>query len=159
MRGIRIAIVVMMLATAPAGLALADDDIGCGVGTMIMEGQEGIPFKILGSWTNGVTFQSISITFGLLNCSGEGTITADASDSRVQHFASQNFDRLSVDMAKGGGEHLDVLATLLDVRDEQRADFAVLTQTHFEELFPSDDVTVGEMLSSLDQLMSESEIL
>ena len=134
-------------------------EIGCGVGTMIMEGEEGIPFKILGSWTNGVTFQSISITFGLLNCDGKGTITADSSDSRVQHFASQNFDRLSVEMAKGGGEHLDVLATLLDVRVENRDEFAALTQTHFEQLFPSDDVTVGEMLSSLDKLMTDSEIL
>ena len=159
MRAIKIVIAVMMLSVAPAGLALADDDIGCGVGTMVMEGQEGVPFKILGSWTNGVTFQSISITFGLLNCDGQGTVTADASDSRVQHFASQNFDRLSIEMAMGGGEHLDVLASLLDVRAEQHEDFAALTQMHFEQLFPTDDVTVGEMLSSLDLLMSESELL
>lgn len=159
MRAVRIAIAALMLSTAPVSLALADNDIGCGVGTMIMEGQEGIPFKILGSWTNGVTFQSISITFGLLNCSGEGTITAEASDSKVQHFASQNFDRLSVDMARGGGEHLDVLATLLDVPAEERTEFAALTQTHFEQLFPSNDVTVGEMLSSLDELMADSATL
>lgn len=155
MRAIRIVVAVTILAMAPAGMALADNDIGCGVGTMVMEGQEGVPAKVLGSMTNGMTFQSISITFGLVNCSGKGKVTADASDIRVQHFASQNFDRLSVEMAKGEGEHLDVLASLLDVQPEMRDEFAQLTQTNFERLFPHDQVTVGEMLSSLDGLMTE----
>ncbi len=159
MRAVRTVLAVMILAMTPAGLVLADNDIGCGVGTMVMEGQQGIPAKILGSFTNGVTFQSVSITFGLVNCNGKNKVTADASEIRVQHFASQNFDRLSVDMAKGHGEHLDVLARLLDVRPEQRTEFATLTQTHFEELFPHDQVTVGEMLGSLDKLMSAAEIL
>ncbi len=155
MRAIRIVVAVTILAMAPAGMALADNDIGCGVGTMIMEGQQGPPAKILGSFTNGLTFQSISITFGLVNCNGQGKVTADASDIRVQHFASQNFDRLSVEMARGEGEHLDVLASLLDVQPEERAEFAQLTKTNFERLFPHDQVTVGEMLNSLDGLMTE----
>jgi|TARA_B110000914_G_C15280976_1_gene362092 hypothetical protein len=156
MRAIRIVVAATILAMAPAGVALADNDIGCGVGTMVMEGQVGPPAKILGSLTNGVTFQSISITFGLLNCSGQGKVTADASDIRVQHFASQNLDRLSVEMAKGEGEHLNVLASLLDVAPAHRAEFAQLTQENFEQLFPHDQVTVGEMLSSLDGLMIEN---
>jgi hypothetical protein len=155
MRAIRIVVAMSIFALAQTGTALADNDIGCGVGTMVMEGQEGVPAKILGSFTNGVTFQSVSITFGLLNCNGRGKVTADASDNRVQHFASQNFDRLSIEMAKGEGEHLDVLAGLLDVQPEQRDEFAQLAQTHFERLFPHDDVTVGEMLGSLDGLMTE----
>ena len=155
MRAIRIVVAMSIFALAQTGAALADNDIGCGVGTMVMEGQKGVPAKILGSFTNGITFQSISITFGLLNCDGRGTVSADASDNRVQHFASQNFDRLSVEMAKGEGEHLDVLAGLLDVQPEQRDAFAQLAQTHFERLFPHDTTTVGEMLGSLDGLMTE----
>lgn len=155
MRAIRIVVAVTILAMTPAGMALADNDIGCGVGTMVMEGQEGPAAKVLGSFTNGLTFQSVSITFGLVNCSGKGKVTVDASEIRVQHFASQNFDRLSVEMAMGEGEHLDVLASLLDVQPEKRDAFAQLTQTNYERLFPHDQVTVGEMLSSLDGLMTE----
>lgn len=154
MKAVKLIITVTVLALAPAGFAVADDDIGCGVGTQIMDGQSGLPAKLIGSFINGLTFQSISITFGLVNCDGRGTVSADASDLRVQHFASQNFDRLSVEMAQGGGEHLDVLAGLLQVED--RDAFAAMTQDRFETLFPSDQTTVGEMLSALDQLMAAS---
>ncbi len=154
MKSVKSFILVTILALAPAGFAVADNDIGCGVGTQVMEGQSGLPAKLIGSCINGLTFQSISITFGLVNCDGQGKVTADNGDIRVRHFASQNFDRLSVEMAQGGGEHLDVLAGLLAVED--RAAFASMTQTHFETLFPSDQTTVGEMLSALDQLMAAS---
>ncbi len=156
MKAVKLIITITILALVPAGFAVADDDIGCGVGTQIMEGQSGLPAKLVGSCINGLTFQSVSITFGLVNCNGQSKVTADNGDIRVQHFASQNFDRLSVEMAQGGGAHLDVLAGLLDVRAEDRANFASLTQTHFETLFPTDQTTVGEMLSTLDELMASS---
>lgn len=159
MKGIRLVVAISILAIAPAGFAVADNDIGCGVGTMVMEGQEGLPAKLIGSCINGLTFQSISITFGLVNCKSGGKVTADNSEVRVRHFASQNFDRLSVEMAQGGGEHLDALAGLLDVSADQRGAFAALTQNHFETLFPSDQTTVGEMLSALDQLMATPQVL
>ena len=139
---------------APLSAAQADNDIGCGVGTEIFKGQAGPVQKILASLTNGFTFQSISITFGLVNCNGQNKVTADAADLKVQHFAAENFDRLSVEMAQGGGEHLDVLAGLMAVEDREA--FAAMTQTHFEALFPSDQTTVGEMLSTLDQLIASS---
>jgi len=154
MKSVKSFILVTILMLAPAGFAVADDDIGCGVGTQIMEGQSGLPAKLLGSFINQLTFQSISITFGLVNCDGQNKVSADAGDIRVQHFAAENFDRLSVEMAQGGGEHLDVLAGLLAVED--RDAFAVMTQTHFETLFPSDQTTVGEMLSALDHLIASS---
>ncbi|MCP5040341.1 MAG: DUF3015 domain-containing protein [bacterium] len=159
MKAVRLVVTAMIVALAPAGFAVADNDIGCGVGTEIMKGEQGLPAKLVGSCINGLTFQSISITFGLVNCDGQGKVTADNSDFRVEHFASRNFDRLSVEMAQGGGEHLDAFAGLLDVRADQRAAFAALTQTHFETLFPNDQTTVGEMLSALDQLIAKSEIL
>lgn len=159
MKAARLVVTIMILAFVPASFAVADNDIGCGVGTAVMEGQEGLPAKLIGSCINGLTFQSISITFGLVNCNGKGKVMAENREVRVNHFASRNFDRLSVEMAQGGGEHLDALAGLLDVRADQRDAFAALTQSHFEQLFPSDQTTVGEMLSTLDQLMTESELL
>jgi hypothetical protein len=140
-------------------MAVADNDIGCGVGTQIMEGQSGLPAKVLGSFINGLTFQSISLTFGLVNCDGQGTVTADASEMKLRHYASQNFDRLAEDMARGEGERLEAVAYLLDVQASDRAAFRSLTQQNFEELFPHDQVTVGEMLDSLDSLLSRDSVL
>ena len=65
------------LIVAPLSAAQADNDIGCGIGTEVFKGQSGPLQKLAASWTNGVTMQSISITFGLFNCGSlNDTITA-----------------------------------------------------------------------------------
>jgi len=141
----------------PFQAALAgDDDVGCGVGTTIMEGENGLIPHLLASFTNGLTFQSISLTLGVMGCDTNDTITADA---QLRKFASGNIDRLSREMATGGGESVDVLATLMGVPAANRPVFAAVVQSSFGVLFPSDDTTVGEMLDSLDGVMARDERL
>ena len=142
---------------APFQAALAgDDDVGCGVGTTIMEGESGLVSHLLASFTNGVTFQSISLTLGVMGCDANDTITADAG---LRKFASGNIDRLSRDIAVGGGESLDVFANLLGVTLQDRPAFARTVQANFGVLFPSGETTVGEMLNSLDSVMASDERL
>ena len=113
----------------------------------------------MASFTNGLTFQSISITFGLLNCTNvDGAVQANADDLKLQHYASQNFDRLIEDIAVGEGERLDVVAHLRGVRLEDQPAFRSFAQQNFEQLFPHDQVTVGEMLNTLKRLMAEDEV-
>ena len=146
--GLLLGIAISLGMGAPA---LADNDVGCGVGTMIMEGQEGLVPKLAASCTNGMTFQSISITFGLLNCNGRDTVTADAE---LRKFAAANIDRLARDVARGEGETLEVVAHLLQVDEPARPAFFAYTQAHFEVLFPSADTTSNEMLDSLYRLLA-----
>ena len=113
----RMILFTLLVALAPAGMALADNDVGCGVGTQIWEGEKGLASKLYASFTNGITFQSVSITFGLINCDGRDTVTADAKQLKVRHYASSHFDRLAEEMAEGRGESLDALASLMDVRE------------------------------------------
>ncbi len=48
---------------------LADSDIGCGLGTMVFDGQQGKVYKVLGATTNGTSGnQTFGITFGTLGC-------------------------------------------------------------------------------------------
>jgi hypothetical protein len=99
-----------------------------------------------------VTFQSISITFGLLNCNGQDTVTADAE---LRRFAAANLDRIAREMATGGGESVDALAFLMGVPERDRDSFATLSQRHFAELFADDHATAGDMLDGLERLMAE----
>lgn len=146
-----------VLIVSPMSAAKADNDVGCGVGTEIWKGKSGLPFKLLASSTNGMLFQSVSITFGLLNCSdGTGAVTASA---QTRHFAAISFDNIARDAALGGGESLDTLSALLEVDAADRAAFARLAQENFDELFPSDHATSNEMLVTLDRLMRQDERL
>ena len=51
---LRKTIAAVALASAPFTSVLADDDIGCGAGTIIWEGQSGLVPKVLGATTNGI---------------------------------------------------------------------------------------------------------
>ncbi len=136
----------------PAGAALADNDVGCGVGTEVWKGQTGLGPKLLASSTNGLTFQSVSVTFGLINCNGQDTVTADAE---LRRFAAVNLDRIAREMATGGGESVDALAFLMGVPAQGRVAFASLAQGHFSELFASDHARAADMLDALGRLMAE----
>lgn len=53
------------LLAAGSSVAMADNDVGCGVGTQVWAGQKGVVPKILAATTNGIfTNQLLGITFG-----------------------------------------------------------------------------------------------
>jgi hypothetical protein len=149
----------MIGALAVAGLlasvdaARADDNIGCGLGTQLFEGKDDTLFQILGATTNGILGnQTFGISSNTLGCKRNQVITAEA---RRSLFASANLDRLARDMASGEGETLTALAEIMQIEDSDRAAFGRLTKDHFVALFPSDQVTAGDMLGTLDRLMAE----
>ena len=144
-----------LLVVVASGAAVADPDIGCGLGTQIWTGSKGIAPKVLGATTNGTSgSQTFGISSGTLGCHQGGTVTADA---KVQIFTGANLDRLARDMAQGGGETLDAFATLLGIRTEDKPAFFRMTQTRFADLFAGDAVTAGAMLASLERAMASDE--
>lgn len=137
---------------ASGGVALADPDVGCGWGTMAFKGQTGTAAKVLAATTNSILGnQTFGISSGTAGCKRGGTVTAEA---RLNMYASANIDQLASEMAAGQGESLDTLAQLIGVTDADKPAFFALTQTHFGALFPGDQVTAGEMLTSLKGLMA-----
>jgi hypothetical protein len=139
------------LALAPL-TASADNAAGCGVGTMIMEGKEGMAFHVLAATTNGTLGnQTFGITSGTLGCNGNGKVTASAE---LREFASANLDQLSVEMAAGEGEALTALASLYKIEAQDRAAFYGLAKANYGTIIASDDVTAGDVLASLQTLMA-----
>lgn len=140
-----------------ASTAWADNDIGCGLGTQVWQGQSGLAPKVLGATTNGTSGnQTFGITSGTLGCSSDGVITASA---RTSLFASANIDRLAREMAMGEGETLETLAHLMGIENADHAAFFELTKSHFGQIFHADEVTAGDMLVQIDRLMSDDSRL
>ena len=148
----KLLVVAAIGVVSAAGVALADEDIGCGWGTIMWKGQSGVAPKVLGATTNGLFGnQTFGISSGTAGCKGHGVIKADA---RTSMFAGANIDRLSRDMAAGGGETLDSLAQLMGISETDRPAFFQLTKRNFGEIFPTEGVTAGEMLTTIHQLMA-----
>ena len=137
-----------------SSVAMADPDVGCGVGSTIWEGQSGKIAKILAGTTNGIfTNQFLGITFGTLGCSGNGKVTA-----QVVTFTNENAEVLARDMAVGQGESLNVLAELMNIQSTDKARFFEVTKANFSQIYAADHNS-AQVLASLQQVMANDAVL
>jgi len=67
---------------------------------------------------------------------------------RARQFAQVNYDRLTQDMARGGGEHLSAFAYLVGVAPEHRPDFFRFAKENYPSL-------VGAQPAGSDQLLAK----
>src|SRR3569832_2439659 len=69
-------IIASLLAVAPMGMAVAaPNNVGCGVGTIIFEGQSGVAPQVLAVTTNGTLGnQTFFISSGTLGCANDWVV-------------------------------------------------------------------------------------
>ena len=122
-------IMVMALASfGQAGIAMAygnpDTGPGCGLGKLAwadFKQQKDIAPQVLMATTNGTFWsQTFGISFGTSGCTNDGKVWAGR---KTEVFVSATFDNLAGDMARGHGEHLTALATLLGVPTDHQQMF------------------------------------
>ena len=144
---------VAVAALVAAGAAQAQqENTGCGLGTMLFDGQQGIAPQILAVTTNGTSGnQTFGITSGTLGCTQDGVVK---SSQKLSMFLDKNLDRVAQDMSAGHGERLDTLAGLLGIPETERDGFFDLTRRHFAEIYPARDVTVAQVLDNLNAVMA-----
>jgi hypothetical protein len=132
-----------------------DTGPGCGLGKELWanaSNQKSIGAQVLAATTNGTSGnQTFGITSGTSGCTSDGTILGEY---KVTVYASANFDNLSQDMARGNGEHLTSFAELLNIPQENRAEFYTVAQTQYRGMLQSGENTPAAMLASLDNGMS-----
>ena len=102
-----------------------------------------------------------TVTDGVVNIlsstSGKSWLTEDGlvkTEEKVNVFAAMNFDNLKQDMAKGEGEYLASLGTLLGIPDSQQDEFSTLAKERYQALVPSETTTPGEMVAALSRELS-----
>lgn len=70
----------------------------------------------------------------LSSTSGKSWFTEDGlikTDHRVQAFMAFNFENIKQDMARGQGEYLDSLSTLMEIPPDHRASFYAHAQSRY----------------------------
>jgi hypothetical protein len=152
-------LVAAMLALAPVAAMAANNytSAGCGLGTILFKGKNGKVHLILAATTNG-SFgnQTFGISSETLDCTAEGVVK---NDKQVEVYAAVNFQRLSREMAQGGGEYVNGLADLMGAKTaEQKAHFAALTQKSYEKIFTSEKIDSNQMLANLRAQLSTATL-
>src|SRR5918999_1187378 len=143
----RLGAALLPLCAASAWAAHPDTGPGCGLGKLAWsdyQHQKSIAPQVMMATTNG-TFgtQTFGISSGTSGCTNDGTIMAE---HKVNVFAAANYDSLSQEMARGGGEHLASLAELMGVPEESRPEFFALAQAQYVTLINSGNTTPAALV-------------
>lgn len=153
----RIIMLAGLMGAVAMGTAQARDDSGCGLGTMVWKGQEGIAPQVLAVTTNG-TFgnQTFGISSGTLGCTQDGVV---GEGMKLSMYTGSNMDRLAQDMSVGHGESLNVLAELMGVEEQDKGAFFQLAKSNFSDIFSSETVTAADVLGTLQAAMAKDATL
>jgi hypothetical protein len=139
--------VLMTVVFSGAVWAVDPKNTGCGLGSIVFEGENGLVSQTFAATTNG-TFgnQTFGITSGTSNCEQYKTFTYN---EKVNTFVAENMDNLARDIARGQGEYLNTLALLMDVPDTRKAVFRSHLQSHFSDIYTSEKVTHSEVVNNI----------
>ena len=138
-----------------SGTAFAtQENTGCGLGSIIFEGQDGLLSQTCAITTNGILLNNaFGITSGTSNCDQFTTI---ASSQKLNTFVADNMDSLAKDIARGNGEYLNTLAVLAEIPEVERPSLYKKLQANFGYIYDSDEVSHVDVLQRIDSLATAS---
>lgn len=145
---------IVLLTASSSAFAVSPGGPDCGWGNMLFEGQSG-PVHFLASTTNGTSGNAtFGMTSGTNGCSIDGTLTYGGKS-----MLGSIMDEFSQDVAMGHGEALNAVAVMMGVEPQDRPAFAEVTHKNFDVIFPSENVTADEVLTSLHSVMKQDDRL
>jgi hypothetical protein len=160
MRLVMASALLTLALAVPAASAQEDEtasSAGCGLGTMLFDGQSGIGPQVLAVTTNGTSGnQTFGITSGTLGCTKDGVVRPPAE---VRILLMSSLDNLATDVARGEGETLTSLASVMAIDEADQPRFFVSLQDNFARIFPDENVTADEVITSINAVMAEDEVL
>jgi len=147
----------LMVSFSASTAFAAQENTGCGLGSMVFDGQKGVVPQVLAVTTNGTSGnQTFGISSGTLGCTQDGVVQ---SSQKLSMFTGSNMDKLARDMSVGQGESLETMAELMGIAEEDKASFFAVSQQNFDKIFPSENVTAEQVLASMNEVMAKDEKL
>jgi len=137
----------------------SDNNIGCGLGSELFAGKlDKKVFALLGGTTNGTMTQTFGISSETAGCNVKGGWVRN--EKKQAAYAEVNLQKLSSEMAQGGGEYLNAFASLMGANDAaSKKAFITLTQQKYEVLFPTANTDSATMLRNLRVVMASEPTL
>jgi hypothetical protein len=127
----------------------ANENTGCGLGSLVIKDQSTVVLQALAATTNGTSGnQTFGITSGTSNCAKPSNFV---SNDKLNKFVGENMDELALDISAGQGETLATVAKLMNV--ENNAEFSAKLQANFSNIYTSENVTSATVIDSIAKYM------
>lgn len=134
-----------------SSFAFADNGPGCGLGAQVWKGKTGLVAHTSAGTTNGTVSSPLSgLLSGTSGCENPGVVS---NEYQQKVFVAMNLDDLAKDAARGSGDHLTSMATLMGIEKIDQQIFFQLTQLKYEHIFSSSAVGYEEVLAGFNNAM------
>jgi len=141
-------IIGLIAAVGLTASVYANENTGCGLGSIIIKNQNTVVLQVLAATTNGTGSQTFGITSGTSNCDKPSNFV---SNDKLNKFVSENMDELAMDISAGQGETLTTVAKLMNVEDTKA--FSSKLQANFSNIYTSEKVTSANVIDSIARYM------
>ena len=142
-------IVSLIAAIGLTTAVYANENTGCGLGSLIIKNQNTVVLQALAATTNGTSGnQTFGITSGTSNCDKPSNFV---SNDKLNKFVGENMDELALDISAGKGETLATVAKLMNVENKEA--FSAKLQANFSNIYSSQDVTSATVIDSIAKYM------
>jgi len=140
-----------------SSITFADNGPGCGLGAQLWKGKTGLVAHSSAGTTNGTFSSPLSgILSGTSGCENPGVVS---NEYQKKVFVAMNLDDLAKDVARGSGDHLTSMATLMGIEKNDQKIFFQLTQSKYEQLFSSQAASYEDVLAALNDAISADQRL
>jgi len=142
-------VISLIAAIGLTSAVYANDNTGCGLGSLIIKNQNTVALQVLAATTNGTSgSQTFGITSGTSNCDKPSNFV---SNDKLNQFVAQNMDELAMDISAGQGETLNTVAKLMNVENKEL--FSAKLQANFSNIYSSQNVTSAQVIDSIAKYM------
>ena len=123
---------------------------GCGLGSLIFEGDQTWWKQVLAGTTNATGMQSLGITLGTSNCDSPAPLKV----GQAQAFVEANKVALANDIARGNGETIVGLSKVYGC--ENSTEFGQALKTNYSTIFSSAKADSQEITQNINSVVASS---
>lgn len=140
--------VVAALVMTSSAFAAKYGSAGCGLGSMIFEGDQTWWKQVLAATTNGTGIQTIGITLGTSNCDSPAPLKVGQAEAYVE----ANKVALANDIARGNGETIVGLSKVYGCANT--TEFGRALKSNYTMIFPTATANAHEITHSINTVAS-----
>ena len=140
--------VVAALVMTSSAFAAKYGSAGCGLGSMIFEGDQTWWKQVLAATTNGTGIQTIGITLGTSNCDSPAPLKIGQAEAYVE----ANKVALANDIARGNGETIVGLSKVYGCANS--TEFGRALKSNYTMIFPNTTAEAKEITHSINTVAS-----
>ncbi len=146
----KLLLVVAVLAMTSSAFAAKYGSAGCGLGSMIFEGDQTWWKQVLAATTNGTGVQTIGISLGTSNCDSPAPLKVGQAEAYVE----ANKVALANDIARGNGETIVGLSKVYGCANT--TEFGRALKSNYTMIFPNTTANSKEITHSINTVASSA---